>query len=89
MPTMMLSDAALALLRLNLTGPQVPVTPDNHEAYRELAAAGLMEPLHTFAHGRDSAYRLTEVAVRLRAEVLSRAPSTPPPSPAESALPRC
>jgi hypothetical protein len=50
-------DGALALLRRNLTGPQILVTDENRAAYRELAGAGLMIPLHTFAHGDESAYR--------------------------------
>jgi hypothetical protein len=60
MPTITLSHAALALLKRNLTGPQILVDDDNRRAYRELASAGLMIPLHTFAHGEESAYRLTE-----------------------------
>ena len=40
------------------------MTPENLEAYRELALAGLMIPLHTFAHGRESAYRMTEAGVQ-------------------------
>jgi hypothetical protein len=63
MPTVTISDAALALLRRNLSGPQILVSDENCEAYRELARAGLMIPLHTFAHGDESAYRLTETGV--------------------------
>jgi hypothetical protein len=63
MPTITLTSEALALLKQNLTGPQVLVSDENREAYRELARAGLMIPLHTFAHGDESAYRLTEAGV--------------------------
>jgi hypothetical protein len=63
MPTVTISDVALALLRRNLSGPQILVSDENREAYRELARAGLMIPLHTFAHGDESAYRLTEAGV--------------------------
>ena len=66
MPTIRLSDAALALLRLNLTGPHVAVTIDNREAYRDLAAAGLMYPVSTFAHGPESLFRFTEEGWRRR-----------------------
>ena len=45
MPTFTVSDGALALLKRNLTGPQILVTDENREAYRELAGAGLMIPL--------------------------------------------
>jgi hypothetical protein len=93
MPTFTVSDGALALLRRNLTGPQILVTDENREAYRELAGAGLMIPLHTFAHGDESAYRLTEAGVNFaRAEVercSSQQPSVPsnrPASRAESAV---
>jgi hypothetical protein len=63
MPAITLSEEALALLKRNLTGPQILVSDDNRDAYRELARAGLMVPLHTFAHGDESAYRLTEAGV--------------------------
>jgi hypothetical protein len=61
-----LSAAALALLRRRLDGERVEVTDESRPHYRELAEAGLMIPLHTFARGRDSAYRLTEAACDLR-----------------------
>jgi hypothetical protein len=64
MQTLALSDVALALLRRNLSGSQILVNDENREAYRELARAGLMVPLHTFAHGDESAYRLTEAGVK-------------------------
>jgi hypothetical protein len=63
MQTIALSEPALDLLKRNLTGPQILVNDENREAYRELALAGLMIPLHTFAHGRESAYRMTEAGV--------------------------
>ena len=71
MPTIMLSDTALSLLRLNITGPHVAVTAENREAYRELAAAGLMYPVSTFAHGPESLFRFTEEGWRRREEWLS------------------
>ncbi len=63
METLILSEPALDLLRENMTGQQILVTDENREAYRELARAGLMIPLHTFAHGRESAYRITQEGV--------------------------
>jgi hypothetical protein len=66
-----LSKAALALLRLHISGGSLmmgacnPDTLPDHTVeetratYGELVAAGLMDRLHTFAHGRDSRYRLT------------------------------
>ena len=63
MPTMTLSEAAVNLLRACFSGDYILVDDGNQEAYRELANAGLMTPLHTFAHGRESAYRMTEAGV--------------------------
>ena len=71
-----LSEHALALLRIEGSNR---VTDENRDAYRELEDAGLMEPLHTLAWGRHSAYRITEGgANHLKA-------SAPPlPSPGEA-----
>jgi hypothetical protein len=49
-----LSAAALALLRHHVATNDNRVDHENREAYRELARAGLMIPLHT-PLGRDSA----------------------------------
>jgi hypothetical protein len=61
--TITLSEAAADLLKRNLSGPQILVNDENRAAYRELARAGLMIPLHTFAHGDEGAYRLTEAGM--------------------------
>jgi hypothetical protein len=58
--TATLSDPAIVLLRLYLSGQRVELTPDNKEAYRELARAGIMYPLSTFARGPESIFRFTE-----------------------------
>ena len=55
-----LSHSALALLRRRQARERVDVTDDTRPLYRELAAAGLMIPLHTLTGGDESAYRLTE-----------------------------
>jgi hypothetical protein len=62
MKTIALSEAALDLLKRNMTGPQILVDNENREVYRELARAGLMIPLHT-PLGRESAYRMTEEGI--------------------------
>ena len=67
-----LSEDALALLRRRLDRQHVAVDDAARPLYRELVSAGLMIPLHTFAHGPDSAYRLTDLAV---SEFGSPAPS--------------
>jgi hypothetical protein len=72
-----LSDTALSLLRLRLSGQRVELTAETQEPYRELAAAGLAEPLHTFTKGRDSHYRLTLASMARKAEFLSDAISVP------------
>jgi hypothetical protein len=67
----------IALVRLRLSGRRVEVTDDNRDAYKELATAGLAEPIHT-PRGRDSHYRLTLEAMQRKAELLNG--SSPPPS---------
>jgi hypothetical protein len=62
MQTLSLSEAAMDLLKRNMIGTQILVDDDNREAYRELARAGLMVPLHT-PLGRESAYRMTQEGV--------------------------
>jgi hypothetical protein len=53
-----LSEAARERLRLHLAGDR-EVTEENRPAYRELVAARIMIPLHSFVGGREAAYRLT------------------------------
>jgi hypothetical protein len=74
------SPAALALLRLHVERDNTRVHDANREAHRELARAGLMEAVQTFAFGRESRYRFTAAGCEL-AIGLSR----PAQSPAESA----
>ncbi len=58
---------------------------ETRAAYRKRMAAGLMDPLHTFAHGRDSRYPLTLAAAERKAGWLSPAPSSPLALPEEAA----
>ena len=54
MPTITLSATAESLLR-TLVGPgRVDVTPENQDAFRELARAGIVVPVSTFARGEES-----------------------------------
>ena len=78
-----LSESALCLLRLRLSGQRVEVTDETRVPYQELAAAGLADPVHTFTKGRDSHYRLTLAAMERKAEFLGVA--IPVPSREESA----
>lgn len=61
METINLSSEATALLRRRLDRQHVAVDDATRPLYRELVAAGLMIPLHSFARGNEGAYRLTEV----------------------------
>ncbi len=65
-----LSRAAVARFELHLAGDR-DVTDANRAAYRELAAAGLMEAGHSFAGGDESIYRLTKEGFERKAELLA------------------
>jgi hypothetical protein len=82
MRTETLSESAIALLRRRLSGERVEVTDETRPFYRELVDAGMMIPLHTFALGPNSAYRLTDAACDLRDGRWngSTFQATPPPS---------
>jgi hypothetical protein len=59
MPTIMLSEAGMALLMLHVEQGEVPVNDSNRELHREPASAGLLVPVHTFSGGREQFYRFT------------------------------
>jgi hypothetical protein len=69
MQTVTLSENAVAVLRFEIKGWR----PENNEgrlaAYRELAAAGIMEPVP----GSECEYRFTEDGLRQREELLAEA----------------
>ena len=75
MPTIGLSDAALALLRRRLAGEWVDVTDGTRPLYGELVGAGMMIPLHSFARGNEGAYRLTEAALEWATDPSIHVPS--------------
>jgi hypothetical protein len=68
------SAAARTLLKRLVAGESVGVSDTTRSAYRELAAAGLMDPLHTFAGGDESAYRFTEQGWERRFEFIGPSP---------------
>jgi hypothetical protein len=72
-----LSNDALEVLRQRLAGNRVDVTDETREAYRELARAGLAEPISGFVRGPESHFRLTKEACDRREEWLTPAPSIP------------
>jgi hypothetical protein len=61
--TITLSESAVAVLRFRIRGHPVPVTPQRLPAFRELAAAGIMEP-----DGED--FRFTDDGGARREEIL-------------------
>lgn len=67
-----LSRAASARFRRHLAGDR-DVTDANRAAYRELAAAGLMEAMHSFSGGDESVYRLTKEGNERKSEILAQA----------------
>ena len=68
-----MSDAALSLFRLHVERRgDVRVDGTTREAYRELARAGLMVPISTFAGGPESAYRLTREGFERRDTLMAR-----------------
>jgi hypothetical protein len=71
-----LSKDARNLLRRRAHGEHVEVTPDNLEAYRELARAGVMEPFSGFMRGPEAVFRFTQEGWDRR-EKFQRSRSTP------------
>jgi hypothetical protein len=70
----MLTNAALELFRLHVARRgDVRVDDSTRPAYRELAQAGLMTPVSTYAGGPESAYRLTREGFERKAELSARA----------------
>ena len=55
-----LSRSARELLRRRANREPVDVTPENQEAYGELAGAGIMEPLTDVMGDREPRFRPTE-----------------------------
>jgi hypothetical protein len=82
-----LSEDARDLLRIHCSGRSLVMggskpeslpgrtVPQTLTAYRELVAAGLMDPVSSFAHGPESHFRLTKAAFCRREEWLTTAPS--------------
>jgi len=65
-----LSPTALALLRLHVEQDGIRVDDANREAHRELAAAGIMYPVSTFARGPEAYFRFTPEGWERRLEIL-------------------
>jgi hypothetical protein len=63
-----LSPDAIAVLRFEIKGYRSKVPGSRLPAYRELGAAGIMEPVP----GSDTEYRFTEDGMKHREEILQR-----------------
>jgi hypothetical protein len=72
-----LSTDALNLLYACATGDNPRVDASNLEAYRELAAAGVMYPVSGFRHGPEAMFRFTESGWRDRLEILAQRAGSP------------
>jgi hypothetical protein len=68
MHTITLSESAVATLRLRMRGHKLPVNEQRLPAYRELAEAGIMEPVD----GTESEFRFTPEGMEHRDEILER-----------------
>jgi hypothetical protein len=69
MQTVMLSENAVAVLRFEIKGWRANKKESRLPAYRELAAAGIMEPVP----GSEWEYHFTEEGLRQREELLAKA----------------
>ena len=69
MRSVKLSKSARTLLRRRANGEHIEVTPDNLEAYRELAKVGAMYPLSGFMLGPEAVFRFTEEGWNRREEL--------------------
>jgi hypothetical protein len=67
----MLSDEALAQMRLHMEQSGIRVDDANREAYRELARAGIMHPVSGFVGGPETYFRFTPAGWERRFEILS------------------
>ncbi len=71
--TFALSESAVAVLRFRVKGHQITVTDRSIEAFRELAAAGIMEPVPAADGNPEADYRFTDDGWARRQELLSEA----------------
>jgi hypothetical protein len=71
--TFALSESAVAVLRFCVKGYRMKVTDGSLEAFRELAAAGIMEPVPGEAGKLEADYQFTGDGWARRQELLSEA----------------
>jgi len=71
--TFALSESAVAVLRFRVKGYRMKVTDSSAEAFRELATAGIMEPVPGADGNPEADYQFTEDGWARRQELLSEA----------------
>ncbi len=71
--TFALSKSAVAVLRFRVKGYRMKVTDSSLEAYRELAAAGIMQPVPGADGNPEADYQFTEDGWARRQELLRKA----------------
>jgi len=71
--TITLSESAVAVLRFRIKGLRIPVRERDIGAYRELVAAGIMEPLPDVVGNPEADFRFTEDGWVQREELLAEA----------------
>jgi hypothetical protein len=71
--TFTLSESAVAVLRFRVNGDRMKVTDRSLEAFRELAAAGIMEPVPGADGNPEADYQFTEDGWARRQELLNEA----------------
>ena len=71
--TFALSESAVAVLRFRVKGYRMKVTDRSLEVFRELAAAGIMEPVPGADGNPEADYQFTEDGWARREELLSEA----------------
>ena len=69
--TIRLSESAVAVLRFRIRGLRIPMRERDLRAYRELAAAGIMEPLSDAAGNPEADFRFTADGWVQRDELLA------------------
>ena len=70
MQTIVLSDAAMAVLRSRVEGGSREVNASNLEAYRELERNGIMYALSGFTSGPEYLFRWTDEGFARRFELI-------------------
>jgi hypothetical protein len=75
--TLTLSAEARELLRHRIATRDAKVTADNLEAYRELARAGIMEPISGMFGGPEATFRFTDLGWSRRDEWIARPAESP------------